>query len=89
MSDYSRIKVMMGSDGLIINNPTSLPLIGKEHQGAVFKIGEDRCIKIFVKQENLLKEKEVFLKAKGLPFMPEYYGSGPNYIVMEYIGARS
>jgi hypothetical protein len=35
------------------------------------------------------KEKKAMLKGKGFPFMPKFFESGPNYIIMEYIDGPS
>jgi hypothetical protein len=91
MSDFSSITVTRRGKQkeLVVYNPTSYPLIGKGLQGAVFKLSEDRCVKIFFKPENVEKEKEAMLKGQALPFMPKFFASGPNYIIMEYIDGPS
>jgi predicted Ser/Thr protein kinase len=91
MDDFRSITVSRKNKTktLLINNPTNFPLIGKGKQGAVFKISEDRCVKIFLKPENVKKEKEALLKGQGFSFMPIFYESGPNYIIMEYIKGKS
>lgn len=91
MNDFSSITVTRRGkeEELIVNNPTSYPLIGKGIQGAVFKLTEDRCVKIFLKPKNVKKEKEAMIKGQGLPFMPKFFESGPNYIIMEYIDGPS
>lgn len=91
MDDFRSITVSRKkkTKTLVINNPTNYPLIGKGKQGAVFKLSEDRCVKIFLKPENVKKEKEALLRGKGFPFMPIFYESGPNYIIMEYINGIS
>ncbi|WP_078410456.1 hypothetical protein [Priestia abyssalis] len=51
MDDFKLIKIERiktnGEKELLIHNPTSLKLIGKGSQGAVFQLGEDCCVKIF------------------------------------------
>ncbi|MDM5224419.1 serine/threonine protein kinase [Peribacillus sp. NJ11] len=91
MNDFSSITVTRRGkeEELVVNNPTSYPLIGKGIQGAVFKLTEDRCVKIFLKPKNVKKEKEAMIKGQGLPFMPKFFESGPNYIIMEYIDGPS
>ncbi|WP_440970232.1 hypothetical protein ACSS6N_23195 [Peribacillus frigoritolerans] len=91
MNDFSSITVTRRGkeEELVVNNPTSYPLIGKGIQGAVFKLTEDRCVKIFLKPKNVKKEKEALIKGQGLPFMPKFFESGPNYIIMEYIDGPS
>lgn len=91
MKDFGSIKVTRKGkkDELDVNNPTSYPLIGKGIQGAVFRLSEDRCVKIFLKEKNAKKEKEALIKGQDLPFMPRFYEAGPNYIIMEYIEGPS
>lgn len=83
LEDFSFITVNRGE--LVIYNPTLYPLIGKGKQGAVFKLTEDRCVKIYLKPKDMEIEKEAMLKCQGMSFMPKFYESGPNYIIMEYI----
>ncbi|MCM3674225.1 kinase [Peribacillus simplex] len=86
MSDFDSITVTRNEQKeLVIHNPTSYPFIGKGLQGAVFKLSEDSCVKIFLKPEVAKQEKEAMLKGQGLTFMPKLFESGHNYIIMEYI----
>lgn len=91
MNDFNSISVERKgkNEELTVHNPTSYPLIGKGIQGAVFKISENRCVKIFLKSKNVIKEKEAMIKAQSLPFMPKFFESGKNYIIMEYIEGPS
>lgn len=90
MNDFDSITVTRNEQKeLVIHNPTSYPFIGKGLQGAVFKLSEDSCVKIFLKPEVAKQEKEAMLKGQGLPFMPKLFESGHNYIIMEYIGGPS
>lgn len=86
MNDYNFIRVTLNHDKkLEIENPTDLPLIGKGRQGAVFKIDNSRCIKIYPNEEIAEKERSAYLRAIGSPMMPLLYESGPKYIIIEYI----
>ena len=87
MEDYKSIKVTKGVKTLEINNPTNYPLIGMGSQGAVFKLSEDKCIKIYTDQLQAKMEAEAIKAGQHLPFMPRLYESGPNYIVIEYFNA--
>src|SRR5690242_8369646 len=91
MNDFSSINVTrIGKQKeLVVHNPTSYPIIGKGLQGAVFKLSEDSCVKIFFKPEVAKQEKEAMFKGQGLPFMPKLFESGHNYIIMEYIDGPS
>ncbi|MDR7080253.1 putative Ser/Thr protein kinase [Neobacillus niacini] len=90
MRDFHSITVTRNEQKeLVIHNPTSYPFIGKGLQGAVFKLSDDSCVKIFFKREVAKQEKEAMLKGRGLPSMPKLFESGHNYIVMEYIDGPS
>ncbi len=85
--DYRNIPVSSGGSGkgVKVDSAVTQPLIGKGHQGAVYRIAEDKCVKIYGSTDHCRQEKEVLLKSKDLPFIPKVYETGPNYIVMEYL----
>lgn len=87
MDDFKLIQVRREDDNdvEVVHNPTSYPVIGRGHHGAVFKISSDKCVKIYVKQKHLLKEIEALTIAQDSPVFPKLYEVGENYIVMEYI----
>ncbi|MBT2659557.1 hypothetical protein [Bacillus sp. ISL-45] len=60
-------------------------LIGQGRQGAVYRVDEEKCVKIYPKQSHFLKEREVLLSSQHLSFIPKVYETGPNYILMEYL----
>ncbi|WP_108670740.1 hypothetical protein [Peribacillus acanthi] len=84
MSDFKSIVVTKGLKFLEITNPTHYPLIGKGSQGAVFKLSEERCVKIYADPVQAKMEVEALKAGKKLHFMPKIYESGENYIVMDY-----
>jgi predicted Ser/Thr protein kinase len=90
VEDFKSIRVLRKGDNEveIVHNPTSLPLIGKGKQGAVFKLSSDLCVKVYANQANVLKESEV-LKIAQAGFVPKLYEVGENYIIMEYIEGPS
>ncbi|MEH7883381.1 hypothetical protein V7654_03545 [Bacillus sp. JJ1609] len=85
--NYKNIPVTSGGSGNAVKVESSItqPLIGKGHQGAVYRISEDKCVKIYGKPEHCNKEKEVLLSTQHLSFIPKVYETGSNYIVMEYL----
>ncbi|NYE03535.1 putative Ser/Thr protein kinase [Bacillus niacini] len=87
MEDFRLIKVTKGPKTLLIDNPTNYPLIGMGAQGAVFKISEERCVKIYSNTLQAQMEVEALKAGQHLPFFPRLYGYGENYIVMEYFNA--
>ena len=87
MVDFSLIKVTKGSKTLIIDNPTNYPLIGMGAQGAVFKLSEEQCVKIYSNTLQAQMELEALKAGQHLSFFPRLYEYGENYIVMEYFNA--
>jgi predicted Ser/Thr protein kinase len=85
--DYRNIPVFSGGDGegVKVDSAISQTLIGAGHQGAVYRIAEDRCVKIYGKPEHCEMEKTILLANQGLSFIPKVYESGNNYVVMEYL----
>lgn len=85
--DYRNIPVTSGGSGnaVKIESSVSQPLIGKGHQGAVYRISEDKCVKIYGNPDHCKQEKDVLLSNQHLSFIPKVYETGTNYIVMEYL----
>ena len=93
MNDFTLIKVERvetnGKKDLIIDNPTTLKIIGKGSQGAVFQISDDRCVKIYVNPNAAIKEGKALEAAKDLNIVPQLFEVGPNYVVMEYLKGQN
>ena len=93
MNDFTLIKVerveTSGKKDLIIDNPTTLKIIGKGSQGAVFQISDDRCVKIYVNPNAAIKEGRALEAAKDLNIVPQVFEVGPNYVVMEYLKGQN
>ncbi|MBY0146237.1 hypothetical protein [Neobacillus niacini] len=87
MADFRLIKVTKGPKTLLIDNPTNFPLIGMGAQGAVFKLSEERCVKIYSNTLQAQMELEALKAGQHLAFFPRLYDFGENYIVMEYFNA--
>ena len=62
-----------------------LQYIGKGMHGSVYKINEQKCIKIFKKKETCQKEIETLAMAQCNTFFPKIYDFGETYIVREFI----
>lgn len=87
MKDFKAITVTKGKKSLEIHNPTTYPLIGMGTQGAVFKLAEDKCVKIYTDPVQAKVEGKILKAGQHLPFIPVLYDIGSNYIVMEYFNA--
>ncbi|MGG3563864.1 hypothetical protein ABES03_19955 [Neobacillus rhizosphaerae] len=87
MADYKSIKVTKGLKTLEIDNPTNYPLIGMGAQGAVFKISENKCVKIYTDPLQAKMEAEALKAGQHLSFFPKVFKTGSNFIEMEYFNA--
>ncbi|MFC5711772.1 hypothetical protein ACFPU1_03155 [Thalassorhabdus alkalitolerans] len=85
MNKFETITVMRKGEKTYINNPTKFCLIGKGHQGAVFRVSYDRCVKIYVKEKYCTREKYALKAAQDYNIVPIIYEAGSKYIVMEYL----
>lgn len=90
MHDFQAINYKRGSDNrLKISNPTSYPLIGKGAQGAVFKLDEKRCVKIYVYPKNAEREYSTYQAISNSSIAPKVYKKGASFIVMEFLKGPS
>lgn len=80
-----QIPGMSGENKFKIVNPTPYELIGKGAHGAVFKLNDQQCVKIFENTTLAKKEAYALNLGKELAFIPKVYETGSNYIVMEYM----
>ncbi|MEY9870530.1 RIO-like serine/threonine protein kinase [Peribacillus sp. B2I2] len=85
--DFRNITVLSGGsgNGVKVDSAITQTLIGKGHQGAVYRVSEDKCVKLYGKTEHANEEKKVLLSSQDLPFIPKVFETGPNYILMEYL----
>jgi predicted Ser/Thr protein kinase len=85
--DYKKISVASGGggEGVRVDGAFSQALIGSGHQGAVFRIAEDRCVKVYGKTDHAKLEQKVLQSSQKLSFIPKVYETGANYTVMEYL----
>lgn len=88
MNDYEMISVIKNKKGkgLVVEyNPTNYSLISKGKHGAVFKLSDKKCIKVFLDKNMAAREAEAYKKIEGNTICPKFYEAGPNYIIIEYI----
>jgi predicted Ser/Thr protein kinase len=87
LDDFKAISIKKGSDGkhLDVNNPTSYQLIGKGYQGAVFRLNEEQCVKIYIHSRDADSEAKALRALQERAIAPKVFETGPNYIVMEYL----
>ncbi|MED4205056.1 AarF/UbiB family protein [Neobacillus mesonae] len=85
--DFRTALINSGGSGesVKVSHTDAQNLIGKGHQGAVFRISETKCVKIYSKTNHAEQEQEVLLSGKELPFIPKVYETGENYVVMEFL----
>ncbi|WP_078428354.1 hypothetical protein [Alkalihalobacterium alkalinitrilicum] len=87
MNDFTLIKISNPTGKIVevVNNPTPYEHIGSGDEGAVFKLTDKKCVKIYPNVEHCRAEKEVLIEAQHSPLFPNLYDWGDNYIVIEYI----
>lgn len=66
-------------------NLENLELLGKGTQGRVYKIDEEKCIKIFKKSTACKDELKSLIVAQSDYHFPKLYSYGKKYIIREYI----
>nr|WP_133628803.1 hypothetical protein [Fonticella tunisiensis] len=64
---------------------TKLKFIGKGMQGSVYKIDDNKCIKIFESEKICKQEVDTLNMAQGNPHFPRIFSWGKNFIVREYV----
>lgn len=90
MEDFKQIVVSPGKPVIIKENPTSYPLIGKGLQGAVFKVSDEQCVKIYSKKIYCSRDAFVLQEiGKKSSIVPNVYEIGKKYILMEYLNGSS
>ncbi|MGE5604621.1 MAG: hypothetical protein ACM3YE_02900 [Bacteroidota bacterium] len=90
MHDFSVISVtQMPENKVYVKNPTNYPLVGQGAQGAVFKISDSRCVKIYAGNTFVEMEYSAYQILKNSSIVPRIYEKGVNYIIMEYLRGPS
>ena len=88
MEDFKSITVTKGQKALEIDNPTTYPLIGQGAQGAVFKLSEDQCVKIYIRPcTSKNGKRKPFKQGSIYPFAHDYMNKDITMNVMEYFNA--
>ncbi len=90
MYDFSQVSVRQEtSKTLTVENGTEYPMIAKGAHGAVFKMNEDQCVKIYADKRICEIEGKAYAAAQDSTIVPRLYETGDNYIIMEYIDGPS
>ncbi|ARK28848.1 hypothetical protein [Halalkalibacter krulwichiae] len=71
-------------DVSVINN-SSLEMIGKGRQGAVFKINDEMCMKVYGDVDDCEREYYAMSLGQHTSLLPKIYCKGENFIVMEMV----
>lgn len=78
------VKNKINEDVEVINKST-LKMMGKGRQGAVFQFTEDICIKVFGNEEDCEREFYALSLGQHTNLFPKLYAKGSRYIAMEII----
>jgi predicted Ser/Thr protein kinase len=68
-----------------VTNKSSLEMIGKGRQGAVFKINNEMCLKVYGNVEDCEREHYALSLGQKTTLIPKVYSKGKNFIVMEMV----
>jgi RIO-like serine/threonine protein kinase len=68
-----------------VENNSSLSMMGKGRQGAVFKINDQWCMKVYGEEEDCEREYFALSLGKDTPLIPNVYCKGENFIVMDMV----
>lgn len=68
-----------------VSNSSPLTLIGKGRQGAVFRVTDDMCVKVYGNEEDCKREYYALSLGQKTGIVPHVYGRGTNYIVLEHV----
>lgn len=75
----------MENEDVYVENETTLKMMGKGRQGAVFQLSEDVCVKVFGNEEDCEREYYALSLGQHTDLFPKVYEKGPNFITMEII----
>jgi predicted Ser/Thr protein kinase len=90
LEDFKKISVVHGpSIALLVDNPTDLKLVDKGAHGAVFRLSQDKCVKIYADNHNAEMEAKSYRMGQGSEIVPILYEVGDNFIIMEFIDGIS
>jgi hypothetical protein len=88
--EINKIKVTKPeSEGVIINNPTDLPIISYEKNRAVIGIDQTHYAVYFTEEEKAEKEFQALQMGAALGITPNVYGRRGTYVIMEPINATT
>ncbi len=79
-----KIQNYENEDVSVVNN-SSLEMIGKGRQGAVFKINDEMCMKVYGDPDDCEREYYAMSLGQHTSLLPKIYCKGSNYIVMEMV----
>jgi RIO-like serine/threonine protein kinase len=88
IKEINKIKVTKPIvSGILVENPTELPVISLEEKRVVIGIDDKRCAVFYEKEEKAEKEFQALQKGAARGITPIAYGRRGNYVVMEFIQA--
>lgn len=79
-----KVKNLVNAD-VEVSNKSPLTMIGKGRQGAVFKVTDDICVKVFGNQEDCDREYYALSLGQKSSLFPKVYAKGSLYIAMDII----
>ncbi|MEH7385231.1 hypothetical protein V7147_07460 [Bacillus sp. JJ1521] len=74
-----------GAEVTVVNNNSSLKMIGKGVHGAVFQVNDDVCVKVYGEEDVCARELYALNLGQKTSLFPKVFCSGPKYIAMEMV----
>jgi hypothetical protein len=86
LKEVKEIKVQKfdDEDVSVVNN-SSLEMIGKGRQGAVFKINSEMCMKVYGENDDCEREYYALSLGKATTLIPKVHCKGENFVVMDMV----
>ena len=90
IKEINKIKVTKPEvSGMLVENPSKLPVISLEEKRVVIGIDDKRCAVFYEEEEKAEKEFQALQMGAARGITPFVYGRRGNYVVMELIQAPS
>lgn len=84
MNDFDKIATK-NKGKITIQDLNGFTMLGKGADGSVFQLSPEKCVKVYVNEDNQKKELYALQIGQSSSVIPRLYEYGSNYIVMELV----
>ncbi|MCM3118281.1 kinase [Neobacillus sp. MER 74] len=84
MNDFNKIAAK-NNGKITLQDLNGFPMLGKGADGSVFQLSPEKCVKVYVNEDNQKKELNALQIGQSSSVIPRLYEYGSNYIVMELV----